>query len=61
MDYGGLAILLFLAVILLAIVWLLVLFTNNGLKSIENPTERGLVYVAMAIVAHAFLSAKSEK
>ena len=37
------------------IVWLAMSATGEAITSIDDPTERGLAYVAAAIVAHAFL------
>ena len=57
-NYGGIPLLLFVSVTIVAILtWCLISLwdgTAERITAITDPTERGLAYIAAAIVFHAF-------
>jgi len=61
-QYGGILLLITVVVAFCAILYWLSVNVDNTIQSIENPTERGLMYVAVSILVHCFLSnGKSDK
>ena len=47
---------IFVVAVFVFLVWAVSQSCSDLFAEIEDPTERGLAYVAAAIVAHAFLS-----
>lgn len=58
-SYGGLAVIVLLVGLVIAVSCLIgagVVNTTEWSKNLDDPIERGLSYIAIAIVAHGLLS-----